>query len=90
MASVRVIDVPEQVAFKVSEAARYLGISPNTLRKRSALGLIRARRDRNGDRVFLLRDLEEYLNSLPPDGGCGTPPSCRPAKTGRNTKGEEE
>ena len=65
MISVQVVEVPQQAAFRVSEAARYLGISPNTLRKRSDLGLIPARRDENGERIFLLRDLNAYLESLP-------------------------
>jgi hypothetical protein len=65
MTSVKVVEIPEQAAFRVSEAARYLGISPNTLRKRSDLGLIPARRDENGERIFLLRDLDAYLESLP-------------------------
>jgi len=65
MISVQTVEVPEKAAFRVSEAARYLGISPNTLRKRSDLGLIRARRDENGERIFLLQDLNAYLESLP-------------------------
>jgi len=70
---VQIVEVPEQAAFRVSDAARYLGISPNTLRKRSDLGLIPARRDRNGERIFLLRDLEAYLESLPEYRGGGKP-----------------
>jgi hypothetical protein len=65
MVSIQVVEVPDQAAFRVSEAARYLGISPNTLRKRSDLGSIPARRDENGERIFLLRDLNAYLDSLP-------------------------
>ena len=73
MVSVRIIEVPEQAAFRVRNAARYLGISPNTLRKRSDLGLIPARRDENGERIFLLKDLDAYLESLPDYRRCGTP-----------------
>jgi len=58
-------ELPEKAAFRVSEAARYLGISPNTLRKRSDLGRIRARRGDNGERIFLLKDLNAYLEALP-------------------------
>ncbi len=65
MCQVQIVDIPEQAAFRVSEAARYLGISPNTLRKRNDLGLIPARRDTNGERIFLLKDLDAYLESLP-------------------------
>jgi hypothetical protein len=73
MISVQVVEVPEQAAFRVSEAARYIGISPNTLRKRSDLGLIPARRDENGERIFLLRDLDAYLESLPGYSRCDKP-----------------
>jgi hypothetical protein len=72
MVSVQIIDVPVQAAFRVSDAARYLGISPNTLRKRSDIGLIPARRDENGERIFLLRDLNSYLESLPGYRRCDT------------------
>jgi hypothetical protein len=65
MACIQIFKVPGQAAFRVSEAAQYLGISPNTLRKRSDLRLIRACRDVNGERIFLLKDLDAYLESLP-------------------------
>jgi hypothetical protein len=65
MACIQIFKVPGQAAFRVSEAAKYLGISPNTLRKRSDLRLIRACRDVNGERIFLLKDLDAYLESLP-------------------------
>jgi excisionase family DNA binding protein len=65
MTCINCLEVPRQAAFRVREAAKYLGISPNTLRKRSDLGLIRARRDVNGERIFLLQDLDAYLESLP-------------------------
>jgi hypothetical protein len=65
MNPVHIYEIPSRAAFKVSEAARYLGISPNTLRKRNDLGQIPARRDENGERIFLLRDLDAYLDSLP-------------------------
>ena len=73
MVSVQIIEVPTQAAFKVSDAAHYLGISPNTLRKRSDFGLIPARRDENGERIFLLRDLNAYLESLPGYSRCDKP-----------------
>ncbi len=65
MKEIRIVEVPEQAAFRTGPAARYLGICPNTLRKRSDLGLVQVRRDVNGDRIFLLRDLDSYLASLP-------------------------
>ncbi len=80
--AVRLVSVPEQAAFYVRDAARYLGISPNTLRKRSDLGLIMVRRDENGNRVFLLCDLDNYLNSLPPYTEGVNPTDSRPVETG--------
>jgi hypothetical protein len=73
MLPLQLVKIPEQAAFRVRIAARYLGISPNTLRKRSDLGLIPARRDENGERIFLLRDLDAYLESLPEYRGRGKP-----------------
>jgi predicted site-specific integrase-resolvase len=61
----QVYQIPIQAAFKIRDAARYLGISPNTLRKRSDLGQIPTRRNESGERIFLLRDLDAYLESLP-------------------------
>ena len=83
----QLIQVPEQAAFYVWDAARYLGISPNTLRKRADLGLIQARRDENGNRVFLLRDLDRYLNSLPLYKSSGKPTTGRPVEIGCKEKG---
>jgi len=60
-----IYEVPKQVAFKVSKAARYLGICPNTLRKRSDLGIIPVHKGVNGERIFFLQDLDAYLESLP-------------------------
>ncbi|MBM3791878.1 MAG: hypothetical protein FJW35_16215 [Acidobacteria bacterium] len=81
------VDVPKQAAFKVAAAARYLGLSANTLRKKTDLGLIPAHRDDAGARIYLLRDLDSYPNSLPPYLGGGSPLPCRPAEFGRKEKG---
>ena len=86
MKEIRIVAVPEQAAFRTGPAARYLGICPNTLRKRSDLGLVRARRDVNGDRIFLLRDLDSYLDSLPPSRE-GHHNAGRLPGTGRRKKG---
>jgi hypothetical protein len=86
--AVQLVDLPEQAAFKVAAAARYLGISPNTLRKKTDLGLIPARRDENGDRIYLLRDLDCYLNSLPFYARGDSGLRCRPAGFGRRGKGD--
>ena len=88
MACVQIFEVPGQAAFRVRDAARYLGISPNTLRKRSDLGLIRACRDMNGERVFLLRDLDAYLESLPDYRGRGKPVAIDRLKSDARKKGE--
>jgi hypothetical protein len=86
-AVLRIVPVPERAAFSVSRAARYLGMSPNTLRKRSDAGLIPARRDETGGRVFLLRDLDAYLDGLPPYRPTRYPRSRQPAGAGRPGEG---
>lgn len=62
---VALIHVPKQRLFKVGAAARYLGISDDTLRKYADLGKIPVYRFLNGDRVFKLEDLNELIDSLP-------------------------
>ncbi len=64
MKAIQLISVPEQAAFRTSAAAKYLGISPNVLRKKADLGLIRCGYDENGHRAFLLEDLDAYRKSL--------------------------
>ena len=87
--AVEVVQVPKQAAFAVSDAAQYLGISPNTLRKRCDQGLIPAKRNENGHRVFLLFDLNNYLNHLPSYYQDDTSLASRPVGTGRKKKGGE-
>jgi len=81
--ALQIVNVEDRAAFSVGEAARFLGISVNTLRKRSDAGIIQARRDENGRRVFLLGDLRAYLKSLPKYRPGGNPRDCRKASTGR-------
>ena len=88
MKAIRIIGIPEQAVFYVGAASRYLGISPNTLRKRADLGLIPAKRDESGNRVFLLEDLDAYRKSLPPYTPSDNPGAGRLAKTGRSKGGE--
>jgi len=83
MKAVQIVTIPEQAVFYVGDACRYLGISPNTLRKRADLGLIPCRQDESGKRVFLLEDLDAYRKSLPPYEHSGNPFSNRPVKAGR-------
>ncbi len=82
MKAVQIVTIPEQAVFYVGDACRYLGISPNTLRKRADLGLIPCRQDEAGRRVFLLEDLDAYRKSLPPYEYSGNPFSNRPVKAG--------
>ena len=62
---VEILQVPEQFYFKVSAAATYLGVSANTLRKYTDLGLIKARRLPSGDRTYSKDSLDNFWNSLP-------------------------
>jgi hypothetical protein len=56
--------VPNQRLFKMSAAAKYLGIHEQTLRKITDEGALRARLMR-GCRVYTLEDLDAYIASLP-------------------------
>jgi hypothetical protein len=89
MKAIRLVSVPDQAAFKVKAAARYLGLCPNTLRRKTDQGLIPARRDEAGGRIYLLRDLDAYLNSLPFYEPSGSGSSNRSAGFGRIEKGEK-
>ena len=62
---VTIHQVPNQRLFKVSAAARYLGICDDTIRKYADLGQIPVYRFLNGDRVFRLEDLNGLIDSLP-------------------------
>jgi hypothetical protein len=61
---IQIIKIPDRFYFKVSGAARYLGISPNSLRKYTDLGLIKAKRMPNGDRLYCKEDLDLFFDSL--------------------------
>ena len=63
--AVALIQVPNQRLFSTRAAARYLGISPDTLRRYADLGWIKARRLEKR-RVFTLEDLDRFIESLPP------------------------
>jgi hypothetical protein len=86
MRAVQLVTFPDQAALKIATAAKYLGICPNTLRKRTDLGLVPARLGENGERIYLLRELDAYLNSLPSCLNGDTAISCRLAKIGRKGK----
>jgi hypothetical protein len=69
-ASMRVLQlssVPKQRLFTVGPAARYLGMSADTLRKYADLKCIPTYRNPfNGHRVFKLEDLNHLIDTLPP------------------------
>ena len=60
----QLVHVPNQRLFKTKEAAKYLGIHPDTLRTYADLGRITPRRI-NKRRVFILEDLNAFIDSLP-------------------------
>jgi len=63
---IEIIEVDEQFYFKVSAAAKYIGLSPNTLRKYTDLGLIKAKRlPISGDRSYRKDWLDEFMGNLP-------------------------
>jgi len=64
--TIEIIEVPEQFYFKVSAAAKYIGLSPNTLRKYTDLGLIKVKRlPISGDRSYRKDWLDEFMENLP-------------------------
>ena len=62
--SIHIIAIPERFYFEVSAAARYLGISSNSLRKYTDLGMIKAKRLPNRDRLYCQADLDGFVTSL--------------------------
>jgi hypothetical protein len=61
---VALIPVPAQRLFKMQAAAKHVGVHTQTLRKLTDEGKIRAK-NRDGKRVYLLEDLNAYIESLP-------------------------
>jgi hypothetical protein len=62
---IALIQVPNQRLFGPAAAARYLGISPDTLKKRTDLQEIPCFED-HGRRTYKLEDLEAHVGSLKP------------------------
>jgi excisionase family DNA binding protein len=58
----QIIEVPEKLVLGIREAARMLNLHPQTLRRRTDLGLIPCNRD-GKRREFLLSDIEKYIAS---------------------------
>ncbi len=50
---------------KISAAARYLGLSPNTVRRYTDLALIQAKRLPGGDRLYAREWLDAFVEQLP-------------------------
>jgi hypothetical protein len=50
---------------KVSPAARYLGVCPNTLRRYTDLGWVKAKILPGGDRIYRRQWLDEFIQGLP-------------------------
>jgi len=57
--------VDEPFHYKVSAAAHYLGVSANTLRKYTDLGLVKGKRLPGGDRLYSKNSLDEFFETLP-------------------------
>jgi len=62
---IEIIEVPEQFYLKVSAAAKYIGLSANTLRKYTDLGHIRAKILPGGDRIYCKEWLDGFIGDLP-------------------------
>ena len=78
---VTLIHVPNQRLFKTKEAAQYLGIHEDTLRTYADLGQITARRI-NNRRVFILEDLDAFIDSLPCYDSSGGKPGGKEISNG--------
>jgi excisionase family DNA binding protein len=63
--SIEIQPVPNQRLFAVGAAAKYLGVSDDTLRKYADLGQIPVYRFLNGHRAFKLEDLNRLIDELP-------------------------
>jgi len=63
--TIAIIEIPARFYFKVSAAAEYIGLSKNTLRKYTDLGLIDAKRLPSGARLYCKEWLDEFYEKLP-------------------------
>lgn len=83
---VALIQIPCQRLFGMKAAARYLGISEDTLRKYADLEMIPAQRLEKR-RVFKLEDLDQFIDALPqyrsyPYTDCGGKPGGKEIENG--------
>ena len=60
----QIVSIPAQRVFPPRQAAQYLGVHPQTLKKLTDEGKLPARWMRNR-RAYLLEELERYVQSLP-------------------------
>ena len=58
------VTIPSQRLFSTSQAAEYLGVSRDTMRKYADLNWIRALKLERR-RVFTLEDLNQFIDTLP-------------------------
>ena len=65
---IALIQVPNQRVFGPKAAARYLDVHPQTLKKMTDEGAIKARWMRNR-KIYTLEVLDAYIESLPPYNG---------------------
>jgi excisionase family DNA binding protein len=59
-----VYQVPAQRLFNIADAAKYLGVHPQTLRKWSDLGDVPCKRV-GKQRMFILDDLDKWIETQP-------------------------
>ena len=78
---VRLVEVPTQRLYGTKMAANYLGIHPDTLRTYADLGRITPRRI-NNRRVFILEDLDAFIDSLPCYADLGGKPGGKEISNG--------
>lgn len=81
--TVALIQIPNQRAFRSGPAARYCGVDTDTLHKYTNEDLVQAR-ELNGHRVYLLEELDRFLESLPIWNNAGRPQPV-PATSERKT-----
>jgi excisionase family DNA binding protein len=59
-----IYQVPAQRGFNIADAAKYLGMHPQTLRKLSDVGDVPCRRS-GKHRLFILDDLDKWIERQP-------------------------
>jgi len=74
--------VPTERLLAVGAAAKYLGISDDTLRKYANLGRIAVYRFINGHRAFKLEDLNRLIDELPSWNDDGISDTTRAGRNG--------